>query len=77
VALFGTQLVATGGTGPGTGPSVANHSHHSAERLDTFGSSFFHPFDIAGEIIIRVAATMILETRRGGAVSLVSVFLSS
>jgi sterol desaturase/sphingolipid hydroxylase (fatty acid hydroxylase superfamily) len=35
--------------------------HHSAERLDVFGSSFFHPLDIAAEGLIgSITATMLL-----------------
>jgi sterol desaturase/sphingolipid hydroxylase (fatty acid hydroxylase superfamily) len=35
--------------------------HHSAERLDVFGSAYFHPLDIAGESFVgAVASTMLL-----------------
>jgi len=35
--------------------------HHSAERLDVFGSSFFHPLDIAAEGLVgSVTSTMLL-----------------
>jgi sterol desaturase/sphingolipid hydroxylase (fatty acid hydroxylase superfamily) len=35
--------------------------HHSAERLDVFGGSFFHPLDIAGETLVgSLASTLVL-----------------
>lgn len=58
---------------------LMHQMHHSAERLDTFGSSFFHPFDIAGEIALSgLAATMLLGVSPEGAAlaGLISAFLS-
>jgi sterol desaturase/sphingolipid hydroxylase (fatty acid hydroxylase superfamily) len=58
---------------------LMHQMHHSAERLDTFGSSFFHPFDIAGETVVSgLAATMLLGVSPEGAAlaGLISVFLS-
>lgn len=35
--------------------------HHSAERVDVFGSAFFHPLDIAGEGLVgSLTATLLL-----------------
>lgn len=35
--------------------------HHSAERLDVFGSAYFHPLDIAGEALVgSFSATLLL-----------------
>ena len=82
VALFGTELVAYWWHRARHRPvlwRLMHQMHHSAERLDTFGSSFFHPFDIAGETIISgVAATMLLGVSPEAAAlsGLVSVFLS-
>ncbi len=53
--------------------------HHSAERLDVFGSAYFHPLDIAGESLVgAVASTMILGVSAEAAAlaGLVSVLLS-
>jgi sterol desaturase/sphingolipid hydroxylase (fatty acid hydroxylase superfamily) len=53
--------------------------HHSAERLDVFGSAYFHPLDIAGESFVgAVASTMLLGVSPEAAAlaGLVSVGLS-
>ncbi len=53
--------------------------HHSAERLDVFGSAYFHPLDIAGESFVgAVASTMLLGVRGEAAAlaGLISVLLS-
>lgn len=53
--------------------------HHSAERLDIFGSAYFHPLDIAGESFVgAVASTLVLGVSAEAAAlaGLVSVALS-
>lgn len=53
--------------------------HHSAERLDVFGSAYFHPLDIAGESFVgALASTMLLGVRPEAAAlaGLASVCLS-
>src|SRR5512146_3181536 len=53
--------------------------HHSAERLDVFGSALFHPLDIAGENLVgALAATLLLGVSDQGAAAagLVSVCLA-
>ncbi len=32
--------------------------HHSAERVDTFGANYFHPFDIVGFTFVQTSVTM-------------------
>jgi len=58
---------------------VMHQMHHSAERLDTFGSAYFHPLDIAGETVVGgLAVTLILGVSPEGAAlaGLISVVLS-
>lgn len=82
VALLGTDLVSYWFHRLRHRPvlwRLMHQMHHSAERLDTFGSSFFHPFDIAGETVVSgLAATMLLGVSPEGAAlaGLISVFLS-
>ena len=44
--------------------------HHSAERLDVFGSSYFHPLDIAGESLVASLASTLLLGLNAEAVAL-------
>jgi sterol desaturase/sphingolipid hydroxylase (fatty acid hydroxylase superfamily) len=44
--------------------------HHSAERLDVFGSSYFHPLDIAAESLVGSLASSLLLGLSGEAVAL-------
>ena len=82
VALLGTDLVSYWFHRLRHRPvlwRLMHQMHHSAERLDTFGSSFFHPFDIAGETVVSgLASTMLLGVSPEGAAlaGLISVFLS-
>ncbi|MGZ6036243.1 MAG: sterol desaturase family protein [Myxococcaceae bacterium] len=82
VAFLGTELMAYWWHRARHRPvlwRLMHQMHHSAERLDIFGSSFFHPFDIAGEIVLSgLVATMLLGVSPEGAAAagLVSVFLS-
>lgn len=53
--------------------------HHSAERLDVFGSAWFHPLDIAAEALVgAIASTLVLGVRPQAAAlaGLLAVFLS-
>jgi sterol desaturase/sphingolipid hydroxylase (fatty acid hydroxylase superfamily) len=58
---------------------LMHQMHHSAERVDIFGSAYFHPLDIAGETVISgVVATMTMGVSGEAAAmgGLVSVLLS-
>jgi len=44
--------------------------HHSAERLDVFGSAYFHPLDIAGETLVGSLASTLLLGVSGEAAAL-------
>jgi sterol desaturase/sphingolipid hydroxylase (fatty acid hydroxylase superfamily) len=44
--------------------------HHSAERLDVFGSAYFHPLDIAGEALVGAFTSTLLLGVSGEAAAL-------
>jgi sterol desaturase/sphingolipid hydroxylase (fatty acid hydroxylase superfamily) len=53
--------------------------HHSAERLDVFGSAYFHPLDIGAETLVgSLTSTLVLGVSGEAAAlaGIVSVFLS-
>jgi sterol desaturase/sphingolipid hydroxylase (fatty acid hydroxylase superfamily) len=58
---------------------LMHQMHHSAERIDIFGSAYFHPLDIAGEIVVSgLVATMVMGVSGEAAAlgGLVGVLLS-